>query len=147
MTLQDLIFKLSQFWASQGCLLHQPLDIEVGAGTSSPETVLRVLGPRRVAYLGALEESRVGWFSMLFIAFKVPMCIPAFEEAAIDTTEDDGGVLVASAFGIRTIHPAALVAAGAPLSPSAAARRARSSPATAMRTSRTTGSVPSEWPR
>jgi glycyl-tRNA synthetase alpha chain len=52
-TLQDLIFKLSQFWASQGCLLHQPLDIEVGAGTSSPETVLRVLGPRHwnVAYV------------------------------------------------------------------------------------------------
>lgn len=35
---------------------------------------------RRVAYLEALESSRVGWFSMLFVAFKVPMCIPAFEE-------------------------------------------------------------------
>jgi glycyl-tRNA synthetase alpha chain len=45
-TLQDLILKLSVFWASQGCLIHQPLDIEVGAGTSHPETLLRVLGPR-----------------------------------------------------------------------------------------------------
>lgn len=46
MTFQDLIFKLSAFWASHGCLIQQPLDIEVGAGTSHPETVLRVLGPK-----------------------------------------------------------------------------------------------------
>jgi glycyl-tRNA synthetase alpha chain len=45
-TLQDLISTLSQFWASQGCLIQQPLDLEVGAGTSHPETLLRVLGPR-----------------------------------------------------------------------------------------------------
>ena len=53
MTLQDLILKLSAFWASRGCLLQQPLDLEVGAGTSHPETVLRVLGPRHwnVAYV------------------------------------------------------------------------------------------------
>ncbi len=53
MTFQDLTIKLSQFWAAQGCLVHQPLDLEVGAGTSSPETVLRVLGPRHwnVAYV------------------------------------------------------------------------------------------------
>jgi glycyl-tRNA synthetase alpha chain len=52
-TFQDLIFKLSSFWGAQGCLVHQPLDLEVGAGTSSPETVLRVLGPRHwnVAYV------------------------------------------------------------------------------------------------
>ena len=46
MTFQDLVFKLSAFWASQGCLIQQPLDIEVGAGTSHPETLLRVLGPK-----------------------------------------------------------------------------------------------------
>ena len=44
MTLQDLISKLSDYWSSQGCLLQQPLDIEVGAGTLHPETFLRVLG-------------------------------------------------------------------------------------------------------
>jgi glycyl-tRNA synthetase alpha chain len=44
-TLQDLIFKLSEYWSSQGCLIQQPLDLEVGAGTMSPETFLRVLGP------------------------------------------------------------------------------------------------------
>jgi len=42
-TFQDLILKLQHFWASQGCLLQQPLDLEVGAGTSHPETLLRVL--------------------------------------------------------------------------------------------------------
>lgn len=46
MTLQDLILKLSAFWASRGCLVQQPLDLEVGAGTSHPETLFRVLGPR-----------------------------------------------------------------------------------------------------
>ncbi|MGE3276158.1 MAG: glycine--tRNA ligase subunit alpha [Vicinamibacterales bacterium] len=53
MTLQDLILKLSAFWASRGCLIQQPLDLEVGAGTSNPETLLRVLGPTpwSVAYV------------------------------------------------------------------------------------------------
>ena len=53
MTLQDLILKLSAFWASQGCIIQQPLDLEVGAGTSHPETLLRVLGPKpwNVAYV------------------------------------------------------------------------------------------------
>jgi len=52
-TLQDLILKLSAFWASHGCLLQQPLDLEVGAGTSHPETLFRVLGskPWSVAYV------------------------------------------------------------------------------------------------
>ena len=53
MTLQDLIFKLSEYWSAQGCLIQQPLDLEVGAGTLSPETFLRVLGPTHwnVAYV------------------------------------------------------------------------------------------------
>jgi len=51
-TFQDLILKLSQFWVRQGCVLQQPYDVEVGAGTMHPETFLRVLGPSayRVAY-------------------------------------------------------------------------------------------------
>ena len=53
MTFQDLILKLSAFWASRGCLIQQPLDLEVGAGTSHPETLFRVLGPEhwQVAYV------------------------------------------------------------------------------------------------
>src|SRR4029434_6191625 len=52
-TFQDLILKLQHYWASQGCLIQQPLDTEVGAGTSHPETLLRVLGstPWNVAYI------------------------------------------------------------------------------------------------
>ena len=44
MTFQDLIFSLQKFWADQGCIIQQPYDIEVGAGTMHPETFLRVLG-------------------------------------------------------------------------------------------------------
>jgi glycyl-tRNA synthetase alpha chain len=52
-TLQDLVFVLERYWADRGCLIHQPWDVEVGAGTMHPETFLRVLGgdPWRVAYV------------------------------------------------------------------------------------------------
>jgi hypothetical protein len=46
---QDLILRLSQFWANQNCVLQQPYDVEVGAGTMHPETFLRVLGPQPIA--------------------------------------------------------------------------------------------------
>jgi glycyl-tRNA synthetase alpha chain len=51
--LQSLILSLSHFWGEQGCVLQQPYDLEVGAGTMHPETFLRVLGPEpyRVAYV------------------------------------------------------------------------------------------------
>ena len=45
MDFQTLILKLSGFWSSKGCLIEQPYDIEVGAGTMHPATFLRVLGP------------------------------------------------------------------------------------------------------
>jgi glycyl-tRNA synthetase alpha chain len=52
-TFQDLILELQKFWASRDCVLQQPYDVEVGAGTMHPETFLRVLGrePYRVAYV------------------------------------------------------------------------------------------------
>ncbi|MFS8910665.1 glycine--tRNA ligase subunit alpha [Synechococcus sp. H60.3] len=52
-TFQDLIFRLQQFWGEQGCLILQPYDLEKGAGTMSPHTFLRALGPDpwRVAYV------------------------------------------------------------------------------------------------
>jgi glycyl-tRNA synthetase alpha chain len=52
-TFQELILKLQTFWADRGCVLQQPYDVEVGAGTMAPETFLRVLGSRlyKVAYL------------------------------------------------------------------------------------------------
>jgi len=50
---QELILKLQTFWAQRGCVLQQPYDVEVGAGTMAPETFLRVLGSQsyKVAYL------------------------------------------------------------------------------------------------
>jgi len=52
-TYQELILSLQKFWAERGCVLQQPYDIEVGAGTMAPETFLRVLGPKpyKVAYV------------------------------------------------------------------------------------------------
>jgi glycyl-tRNA synthetase alpha chain len=52
-TFQELILRLQTFWAQRGCVLQQPYDLEVGAGTMSPETFLRVLGPKpyKVAYV------------------------------------------------------------------------------------------------
>ncbi len=46
LTFQDLLFRLQGFWAERGCVLQQPFDVEVGAGTMAPETFLRVLGPK-----------------------------------------------------------------------------------------------------
>src|SRR5579864_588052 len=50
---QELILRLQTFWAERGCVLQQPYDVEVGAGTMAPETFLRVLGPKpyKVAYV------------------------------------------------------------------------------------------------
>ena len=50
---QDIIFKLKRYWSERGCIIQEPYDVEVGAGTMCPETFLRVLGPKpyRVAYV------------------------------------------------------------------------------------------------
>jgi glycyl-tRNA synthetase alpha chain len=57
MTFQELLITLQRFWADKGCLIVQPYDIEVGAGTFNPATLLRALGPEpwNVAYV---EPSR-----------------------------------------------------------------------------------------
>ncbi len=53
MTFQDLLIGLERFWAAQGCVIAQPYDVEVGAGTMHPATFLRALGPEpwRAAYV------------------------------------------------------------------------------------------------
>ncbi len=45
MTFQDMILRLQQYWAAQGCVILQPFDMEVGAGTFHPGTFLRAIGP------------------------------------------------------------------------------------------------------
>lgn len=57
MKFQDLILALQNYWGKQGCVISQPYDVEVGAGTMNPHTFLKALGPKpwKVAYV---EPSR-----------------------------------------------------------------------------------------
>ena len=45
MNFQDVILNLERYWADHGCIIQQPYDLEVGAGTFNPATFLRSLGP------------------------------------------------------------------------------------------------------
>jgi len=53
LTFQDLVFDLQKFWSKYGCIILQPYDLEVGAGTFHPATTLRSLGPKpwKAAYV------------------------------------------------------------------------------------------------
>jgi glycyl-tRNA synthetase alpha chain len=61
-TYQEIIFKLQTFWLNQGCLMLQPYNSEVGAGTLNPATFLRVLGPEpwRAAYVEPSKRPKDG---------------------------------------------------------------------------------------
>jgi glycyl-tRNA synthetase alpha chain len=61
-TFQDLILTLQTYWAAQGCLVLQPYDAEMGAGTFHPATTLRALGPRpwRAAYVQPSRRPKDG---------------------------------------------------------------------------------------
>ena len=58
MYFQDMVLKLYSYWGEKGCTIMEPYDIEVGAGTMSPHTFLRALGPEpwKIIYI----ERRVG---------------------------------------------------------------------------------------
>ncbi|MGQ7112105.1 glycine--tRNA ligase subunit alpha [Escherichia sp. TWPC-MK] len=60
-TFQGLILTLQDYWARQGCTIVQPLDMEVGAGTSHPMTCLRALGPEPMAaaYVQLFQRTEV----------------------------------------------------------------------------------------
>jgi glycyl-tRNA synthetase alpha chain len=62
LTFQDLIQTLQRYWAGQGCVLLQPHDLEMGAGTFHPATTLRALGPRpwRAAYVQPARRPKDG---------------------------------------------------------------------------------------
>lgn len=66
LTFQDIIFRLSEFWAKQGCLLSFPYDLEKGAGTSNPETFLRALGPEpfSCAYVEPCRRPKDGRYGL-----------------------------------------------------------------------------------
>ncbi len=65
LTVQDALLTLQKFWTDRGCMIVQPFNTEVGAGTMNPATILRVLGPEpwRVAYVEPSvrpDDSRYG---------------------------------------------------------------------------------------
>ena len=64
LSFQDLILALHSYWSAQGCVILQPYVVEVGAGTLSPATVLRALGPKpwRVAYVQPSRRPADGRF-------------------------------------------------------------------------------------
>ncbi len=62
LSFQQLILNLHQFWANQGCVILQPYDMEVGAGTFHPATALRALGPKnwKAAYVQPSRRPKDG---------------------------------------------------------------------------------------
>ena len=66
MTFQDLLITLERFWAERGCLIMQPYDVEVGAGTNAPTTTLRALGPEpwNVAYVQPSRRPADGRYAL-----------------------------------------------------------------------------------
>ena len=65
MTFQEIILALEKFWADHGCIIQQPYDIEVGAGTFNPATFLRCLGPEpwQVAYVEPVRRPTDGRYA------------------------------------------------------------------------------------
>ena len=64
LSFQELIFELQKYWANQECVIVQPYDIEMGAGTFHPATYLRTIGPEpwRTAYVQASRRPTDGRF-------------------------------------------------------------------------------------
>jgi len=81
LSFQDIIFQLQHFWAQQGCAILQPYDIEVGAGTSHPATLLRALGkkPWNCAFVQPCRRPKDGRYgdnpnrTQLYYQFQVIM--------------------------------------------------------------------------
>ena len=65
MTFQEIILALEKFWADYGCVIQQPYDVEVGAGTFNPATFLRCLGPEpwQVAYVEPVRRPTDGRYA------------------------------------------------------------------------------------
>ncbi len=65
MTFQEIILALEKFWADHGCIIQQPCDVEVGAGTFNPATFLRCLGPEpwQVAYVEPVRRPTDGRYA------------------------------------------------------------------------------------
>jgi glycyl-tRNA synthetase alpha chain len=104
---QDLILTLQQFWAAQGCVILQPYDMEVGAGTFHPATTLRALGPKtwNAAYVQPSRRPKDGRYGenpnrmQHYYQFQVIMkpspadildlYLQSLDAIGIDTTKND----------------------------------------------------------
>ncbi len=104
---QDLILTLQQFWGAQGCVVLQPYDMEVGAGTFHPATTLRALGPRswNAAYVQPSRRPKDGRYGenpnrmQHYYQFQVIMkpsppdildlYLKSLDAIGIDTTKND----------------------------------------------------------
>ncbi len=107
MTFQEIILALEKFWSNYGCVIQQPYDIEVGAGTFNPATFLRCLGPEpwRVAYVepsrrpadGRYGENpfRVGAYYQYQVILKpapadvLPLYLESLRHLGIDPRQND----------------------------------------------------------
>jgi len=106
-TFQDVIFKLKKYWSERGCIIQEPYDMEVGAGTMTLETFLRVLGPKpyRVAYVQPSRRPADGRYgdnpnrlykhSQLQVILKpspadvIPLYLASLEAIGIDLKKHD----------------------------------------------------------
>lgn len=107
MTFQEIIFALQKYWANQGCVMLQPLDMEVGAGTFHPATFLRSIGPEpwRAAYVQPSRRPTDGRYgdnpnrTQHYYQFQVvlkpspiniqDLYLDSLKELGIDTLTDD----------------------------------------------------------
>ena len=107
MYFQDIILNLQKFWIQQGCILLQPYDIEVGAGTSHPATTLRCLdaNPWNVVYVNHLDVQQDGryaenpnrtqhYYQLQFLTKPSPeniqeLCLKALKLIGIDMKNND----------------------------------------------------------
>lgn len=107
MNFQDIIFTLQKFWSDQGCIIIQPYDMEVGAGTSSPYTTLRALSEDEwnVAYVQPCRRPTDGRYAknpfrmQHYYQFQVIMkpspsniqqlCLDSFDALGVSTKSND----------------------------------------------------------
>jgi glycyl-tRNA synthetase alpha chain len=104
LSFQEIVLKLKQYWADRGCIIQEPYDVEVGAGTMCPETFLRVLGPHpyRVAYVQPSRRPADGRYgdnpNRLFKHYQLQVIL---KPAPADVIEQYLGSLEAIGYDLR----------------------------------------------
>ena len=107
LSFQEIIFKLQQYWSKQGCTIMQPMDVEVGAGTLHPATVLKAIDekPWKTAYVQACRRptdtryaqnpNRLGHYYQFQVLLKPApdnireLYLGSLDEIGLDTKNND----------------------------------------------------------